>query len=182
MNNNTEQTSVVYAEDTLPELAGFEIDALKLMSDSNFDMNLPVMCIYFPDGSVVVGIKLRETDDSFLVGCTARLTMNAEKKVGAESVSTQPVLRFFKSAIRYTVLPTEMTMYYYFTFLQSYGYTNMPEYFTDERKDYIETAIADSKYNVSSPAAHAEDVEELPEVPGESPFSFTPHTQSESIH
>jgi hypothetical protein len=158
---------------------------MKLMSDPDLDMNLPVMCIYFPDGSVVVGIRLRETDDSFLVGCTARLTMDKDKKVGAESVSAQPVLRFFKSAIRYTVLPTEMTVYYYFTFLQSYGYTNMPDYFTDERKDYLETVVADSKYNVQKapepPLVHNASVE-TPEVPGESPFSFTPHTQSESIH
>lgn len=137
------------------------------------------MCFYAPDNSVFVGVILEELTDSFLVGASAMLRMGQDRKVIAEEISTQPVIRVLKSSLKYMVAPTEMTVYHYFAFLEKFGYNKLPDYFTDARKEYISSIRSDSKYNVP---LNLEPNETKPEVPGDSEHSFTPHTQSESIH
>lgn len=180
-NNNIEQPSVKNAEDILPKHMSYIYQSNRLQSTHDDPENPNVMCFYAPDGSVFVGIILQETMDSFLVGAAATLRINIERQVISEEVSSQPVLRIMKNSIRYMVLPTEMTIYHYFAFLEEFGYNKLPEYFTEERRDYVTSVRAGSKYGMLRSTDLVPN-ETKPEVPGDSEHSFTPYSQSESIH
>ncbi len=178
--NKTEQSSKVPAEETLPKPTTHYLGHINRLNSNYDDTYSPnVMCFYAPDGKVFVGIIVEETPDSFLVGASATLRMNKNKQVLAEGLSTQPVIRLMKSAVHYTVVPTNLTVYHYFAFLEEFGYNTLPEYFTDKRKKFISAVRADEAYNTSMDLSPRETVTE---APGDHIHSFIPIAQSERIH
>lgn len=179
MNKRPEQSSGSTAEEILPKVLAHVEHCINLTSISD-DVTKNVKCFYSPDDSVFVGILLQETEDSFLVGASAKLVIDNNRNITAKMLSAKPVMRFLKTSLKYLVEPTDLTLYHYFAFLQQFGYNQLPDYFTDAYKEVIESVRASSAYNrlmdLSEPA------ETKPEIPGDSEFSFIPHTQSESIH
>jgi hypothetical protein len=177
---NTEQSSGSNAEELLPTFPTHvdHSSRLKAIDDGSSYPNS--MCFYSPDGSVFVGIIIEELADSFLVGVAATLRMNSDRQVTSEEVSTQPMIRLMKAHIKYLVVPTPMTVYHYFAFLEENGYNKLPEYFTAERKALIANVRADSKYH--TPFNLTANETTATDSPGDSEYSFIPHKQSESIH
>ena len=176
---NTEQSSKSNAEDLLPKFVTHVNHPSRLFSQHD-DSSIPnSMCFYSPDNSVFVGLLIEETVDSFLVGAAAKLRMTKDRVVTAEEISVQPMIRVMKSSISYLVVPTDLTIYHYFAFLEEYGYNKLPDYFTKERKAFIESVRSDTNYKSPMDLSPHETA---PEPPGESIHSFVPHKQSESIH
>lgn len=141
-------------------------------------------CFYAPDGSIIMGILLSETEDSFLVGASAKMMMTVDRRVSSEPITAQPVLRLLKSSVRYVVMPQELTAYHYYSFLETFGYKNLPEYFTEERRQYISSIRNDPKYKPTITAKDLEDDTAGDEqgIPGAGKHAFYGPTVSERIH
>lgn len=178
-NKKTEQSSKVNAEETLPKFPIHVHHHPRLLTEVSDEVVPNVMCFYSPDGSVFQGLVLHESADSFLVGTPARLRMNADRKVTAEEITVQPMIRVFKANIHYMAVPTELTLFHYFAFLEEFAYNKLPYYFTEGRKEYISFVRSDIRFKVPMDLTPHET---KPEAPGDNIHSFTPHSQSESIH
>ena len=182
MTQKLEQASQVPANENLPGLTAYCDTLLKLTNS----IKPEAKCFYSPDGSVFVGITLYETEDSFLVGVPARLSITKDKSIVVDSMTSEPVMRLFKNSIRYTVNLAKVSTYHYYTFLQKKGYLMIPEYFNDERCNFIDQFVEDNAHSFLPVIGSDDDEDEghvEPEkIEGQSELAFHPFEISESIH
>lgn len=181
MTQKLEQASEVPANEHLPGLTAYCDTLLKLTNS----IKPEAKCFYSTDGSVFVGIPLYENGDSFLVATPARLAITKDKTIVVESLTSEPVMRLFKTSIRYTVNLAKVSTYHYYTFLQKKGYPMIPDYFNPERCKYIDQFVEENAHNyLQIPNTDSDDEEHVePEkIEGQSELAFHPFGISESIH
>lgn len=182
MTPKLEQASKVTANEHLPGLMKY-CDTLLKLTDG---VKPEAKCFYSPDGSVFVGIPISETEDSFLVAAAARLSITKDKTINVDTMNSEPVMRLFKSSVRYTVNLAKVSTYHYYTFLQKVSYGMMPEYFTEERRKYIDKFVEDNCKQylpILNSTNDPEDIRIEPEkIEGQSELSFHAFNPSESIH
>lgn len=182
MTSKLEQASRVTANENLPGL----MDHCSTLLELTDGVKPEAKCFYSPDGSVFVGIPLSETEDSFLVAAAARLSISKDKTISVDSITSEPVMRLFKSSIRYTVNLAKVSTYHYYTFLQKVSYGMIPDYFYEERRKYIDKFVEDnckSYLPILNSTTDPEDIRTEPEkVEGQSELAFHAFNPSESIH
>lgn len=182
MTTKLEQASKVTANEHLPGLMKYCSTLLDLTNN----VKPEAKCFYSPDGSVFVGIPITETEDSFLVAAAARLTITKDKTISVDTMSSEPIMRLFKSSIRYTVNLAKVSTYHYYTFLQKVSYGMIPEYFNEERRKYIDKFVEDnckSYLPILNSTIEPEDISTEPEkIEGQSELAFHAFNPSESIH
>lgn len=187
MTHILEQASVAPANENLPGIktSNFREQCINLVTVGE-GVVPEAKCFYSPDGSVFIGIPVAETEDSFLVVAAAKLTIQKDRTIASNSLTSEPVMRLFKTSLKYTVNLTELSTYHYYLFLQSVGYKLTPEYFSPERQNYIDTYLENnSRIKLPPLISVTEDEyveEEQERLEGESEHSFIPLQVSESIH
>lgn len=187
MTQKLEQASEVTANENLPFNT---VRALKDICDSLVtvpdDIRPGAKCFYSPDGSVFIGIPLVETSDSFLVAASARLSITKDRSISADPITSEPVMRLFKNSLKYMVDLSELSTYHYYVFLKRVGYGEIPDYFTKERKDYIDRFLEDNSRgelpSLTNSNADEVDSDASDKLEGETDYSFTPFQKSESVH
>lgn len=185
-----EQTSITSEEITknisdLEPLPQYLRDCLELLRPPNMyeAEEVLIRCMYLNDGKVFFGIPLLESEDSFLVGAAARLVMNQDGTVGYDPLVPTSVMRIFKNTLKISTAAVEKFKHYYFLYLKARGFTMLPSYFTEERKQTVLDFIQTYEFENNLDSTNTDqNVFESQGIHGASDNAFIALQNSEMIH
>jgi hypothetical protein len=92
-------------------------------------------CFMMTSGRAIFGFCLAELSDSFLVGLASTL-QSEDGTIDGKMITSNPVLRIFKSSVNFVAIPEFEHKYYFYRYALDHT-EFMEEYFTDERIEYM---------------------------------------------
>lgn len=164
-----------------------------LKPGSHDGSELDIRCIYLDGSGVAFGIIFLETEDSFLVGASAKLAMDEDRNISPLPLGPMSVMRIFKSTITMMSGPSPLYKYHYMKYLVSErgGKKLLPDFIKglvlEELLEYT------TKYEFENSVVHGSATAKItPEtvaqgyarqgITGMSEEAFVPFKQSKKVH
>ena len=182
-------------DDFINELKQFEDDSVKvpthlyqiielLHSAPNIlpTQSIDIRCYYTIDNKAFFGIQFCETPDSFLVGASAQIVLDATGRPMVKSYIQLPVTRVMKSSISTLSKPNPKFSTFYYKYLLDNGPKLLPDYVTEDIIKQLQNAIEEieiakkelAEEDGSMPISNVKQELDDKGIVGASDFAFKP--------
>jgi hypothetical protein len=125
------------AEDTLPE--HIKLCAELSLSISLGDNEIKDRVFHLLGGTAVFGVCIGELDDSFLVAASCQL-VSENGKVDGKPFSRSKIIRLMRTSVTFITIPESEHRYYFYKWLKK-QFTNLPSFFSQDRRDIVENFV-----------------------------------------